>query len=107
MVYEKVVVFLLPSLGSDKPTLLPYSINHTSNSDTLWEEITQGHETRKQVSLGAFLVLGCNSDEMIVIMVDVLLHMPTNSLILLSSKGKAYFTFLPLLHVGYTYNSNK
>ena len=46
-------------------------------------------KTRRQESLGALLDLGCNSDELADIMVDVLSYKSTNSLILLSSEGEA------------------
>lgn len=81
--WESHRVFLWASLGSDKPSLLPYSIGHTSNSDTIWEKWHKGKNTSRQMV--AFLDLGYKQTD---IMVDVVLHMSTNSLIPLSLKGK-------------------
>ena len=51
VVHEKASVPLRASLRSDKSSLLPYSVGHTSNSGT-WEEITQGSEYQESRSIG-------------------------------------------------------
>ena len=51
VVCEKASVLLWASLRSDKLSLLPYSVGHTSNSGT-WEEITQGSEYQESRIIG-------------------------------------------------------
>ena len=51
VVCEKASVLLWASLRSDKSSLLPYSVGHTSNSGT-WEEITQGSEYQESRIIG-------------------------------------------------------
>ena len=44
-----------PSLESDKPSLLPYSVATHSNPSTKWERTTQAVNTERRGSLGAIL----------------------------------------------------